>query len=72
MQLAIASGHHGVLFSLKKATRKKMCVVWSTVGEGEGAHRQTYDKTSNGPHMVFYVPGLRYGKIVKPNVYFAS
>ena len=31
-------------------------VVWSKVGEG--APRQTYDKTSNGPHMVFYVPGL--------------
>jgi hypothetical protein len=31
-------------------------VVWSKVGEG--APRQTYDKTSNGPHTVFYVPGL--------------
>jgi hypothetical protein len=31
-------------------------VVWSKVSEG--APRQTYDKTSNGPHMVFYVPGL--------------
>jgi hypothetical protein len=34
-------------------------VVWSKVSEGEGAHRQTYDKTSNGPHTVFYVPGIR-------------
>jgi hypothetical protein len=32
-------------------------VVWSKVGEG--APRRTYDKTSNGPHTVFYVPGLR-------------
>ncbi len=43
-------------------------MVWSKVSEGEGAHRQTYDKTSNGPHTFFYVPGLRcmeklYGKI---------
>jgi hypothetical protein len=31
-------------------------VVWSKVGKG--APCQTYDKTSNGPHTVFYVPGL--------------
>jgi hypothetical protein len=31
-------------------------VVWTKVGEG--APRQTNDKTSNGPHTVFYVPGL--------------
>jgi hypothetical protein len=31
-------------------------VVWSNVCKG--APRQTYDKTSNGPHTVFYVPGL--------------
>jgi hypothetical protein len=31
-------------------------VVWSKVSER--APRQTYDKTSNGPDTVFYVPGL--------------
>jgi len=40
----------------KKVTWKED-VVWSKVGEG--APRQTYDKTSNGPHTVFYVPGLQ-------------
>ncbi len=40
-------------------------VVWSKVGEG--APRQTYDKTSNGPHTVFYVTrATKNGKIVKP------
>ncbi len=55
MQSAIAAGHHGVPFSLTKIDMEED-VVWSKVGEG--APRQTYDKTSNGPHTVFYVPGL--------------
>jgi hypothetical protein len=33
-------------------------VVWSKVGEG--APCQTYEKTSNPLHAIFYVPGLRY------------
>ncbi len=53
MQSAIAAGHHGVPFSLKKVIRKKICVVWSTVDEG--APRQTCDKTSND---LFIAPGL--------------
>ncbi len=34
-------------------------VVWSKVGEG-GAPRQIDDKTSNGLHTFFFVPGLQY------------
>jgi hypothetical protein len=41
---------------------KKWCteedVVWSKVGKG--APRQTNDKTSNGLHTFFFVPGLGY------------
>jgi hypothetical protein len=57
MQSAIASGHHGVLFSLKKVDTEED-VVWSKVSKG--ALCQTYDKTGNGLHTIFYVPGLRY------------
>jgi hypothetical protein len=37
--------------SLKKGVLKNV---------SEGARRQTYDKTSNGPHTCVFVPGLRY------------
>jgi hypothetical protein len=57
MQSAIAAGHHGVPFFLKKVIRKDEDVVWSTVGKG--VPTQTYYKTSNGPRTVFYVPGLQ-------------
>ncbi len=61
MKSAIAAGHHGVPFSLKYDTISdtEEDVVWSKVGE-EGAPRQTKDKTSNGLHTFFSVPGLRY------------
>ncbi len=57
IKAAIASDHHGVPFSLKKATRKED--VRGLV-KGQRADRQTYDKTSNGPHTFFYVPDLGY------------
>ncbi len=35
-------------------------VVWSKVGEARGLLAKLTDKTSNGLHAYFFVPGLQY------------
>jgi hypothetical protein len=55
MKSPIAADHHGVSFSLISDMYGRR-VVWSKVDEG--APHQTYDKTSNGLHTFFFVPGL--------------